>query len=297
MRVLETRDQIADLADGQLVDRGLSRSAHADLLDLALVARLHEADLVLGVDRAVHDADQGDDAAVGVEVRIEDQRLERSAGIARRRRDALHDGLEQLVDAEAGLSGREDRVVGGDLQAIFDFRAHALGVGSGQVDLVDGGDDLEVGVHGEQRVGNRLRLDALRGVDDEHRALAGGKRAADLVGEVHVARGVDEVELVGLPVVCLVQDANRLRFDRDAALALDVHGVQNLVDHIALGDGMRHLQHAVGQRRLAMVDMGDDREVSDMGGFHVHHLRQKERPLPQPDRSGLAKYREINAKT
>ena len=37
-------------------------------------------------------------------------------------------------------------------------------------------------------VGERLRLDALRGVDDQDRALAGGQRARDLVGEVDVAR-------------------------------------------------------------------------------------------------------------
>jgi hypothetical protein len=57
-------------------------------------------------------------------------------------------------------------------------------------------------VDGEVGVGEGLRLDALRGVDDQQRALAGGERARDLVAEVDVAGGVDEVELVGLAVVC-----------------------------------------------------------------------------------------------
>jgi len=45
---------------------------------------------------------------------------------------------------------------------------------------------------------------ALGGVHHEQAAFAGGEAAADLVGEVHVAGGVHEVELVGLAVVGLV---------------------------------------------------------------------------------------------
>ena len=50
-------------------------------------------------------------------------------------------------------------------------------------------------------VGQRLRLDALRGVDDQHRALAGGQRARHLVVKVDVPGRVDEVQLVGLAVL------------------------------------------------------------------------------------------------
>ena len=53
----------------------------------------------------------------------------------------------------------------------------------------------------EVDVGERLRLDALRGVDDEDRALAGLQAVADLVGEVDVAGRVDEVEPVRLAVL------------------------------------------------------------------------------------------------
>ena len=52
-------------------------------------------------------------------------------------------------------------------------------------------------------VGERLRLDALGGVDDQERALDGGERAGDFVGEVDVAGRVDQVEDVGLAVCAL----------------------------------------------------------------------------------------------
>jgi hypothetical protein len=50
-------------------------------------------------------------------------------------------------------------------------------------------------------------------------------------------------------------------FDGDASLTLQVHGVKNLVGHLALGKRPGELEQAVGQRRLAMIDVGDDREV------------------------------------
>src|ERR1700712_4511560 len=50
------------------------------------------------------------------------------------------------------------------------------GLGAGQVELVEHRDQLEAVLDREVRIGDRLRLDALRGIDDEQRALAGGER-------------------------------------------------------------------------------------------------------------------------
>ena len=79
-----------------------------------------------------------------------------------------------------------------------------------------------------------------------------------------MARSVDEVELVLLPVLGVVVDADGLGLDGDAPLALQVHAVEHLLAHVALGDGVGHLQDAVGQRRLPVVDVGDDAEVADV---------------------------------
>ena len=78
-----------------------------------------------------------------------------------------------------------------------------------------------------------LGLDALGGVDDEQRALARGEGARHLVGEVDVAGRVDQVELVGLAVLRGVEDAHGLGLDRDPALALEVHRVEQLRAHVA----------------------------------------------------------------
>ena len=60
---------------------------------------------------------------------------------------------------------------------------------------------VEVVLHGQVEVGQGLGLHPLGGVHQEQHALAGGQGPGDLVGEIHVARGVDQIELVLLAVL------------------------------------------------------------------------------------------------
>ena len=116
---------------------------------------------------------------------------------------------------------------------------------------------------GQVAVGQSLGLDALGGVDDEDDRLAGGQRPAHLVGEVDVTRGVDQVDDVVVP-----GQPNRLELDRDSPLPLQVHRVEVLGPHVSGVDGPRQLEHPIGQRRLAVVDVGDDRRVAYAVEFH-----------------------------
>ena len=143
-------------------------------------------------------------------------------------------------------------------------RRASSGCALGKIDLVDDGDDLEIVLDREVGVGERLRFDALRGIDEEQRAFARGERARDLVTEIDVAGSVDQVQHIGLAVVGRVVEPNRMRFDRDAALALEIHAVEHLRFHLARLQRPGELEKAVGQRRLAVIDVRDDREVTDV---------------------------------
>src|SRR5213083_1940180 len=85
-----------------------------------------------------------------------------------------------------------------------------------------------------------------------------------------MAGRVDEVELVPLPL-----DAHRLRLDRDAPLAFQIHRVEHLLAHVTARDGVRELEYAIGQRRLPMIDVGDDREVADAVLGHVRRALKR----------------------
>ena len=123
--------------------------------------------------------------------------------------------------------------------------------------------NLEPAVHREVRVRQRLRLHALRRIDEQERPLAGRQRPGDLVGEVHMARGVDQVQDVLQAALRGVMQAHRVRLDRDAALALEIHRVEHLRFHLAGLQGAGELEEAIGERGLAVIDVGDDGEIPD----------------------------------
>ena len=195
--------------------------------------------------------------------------LRGASGVARWRRQPLHDRFENLVDAGAFLGAGQNRIAGIEADDVLDLPLRLVGLRARQVDLVDDRDDLEVVLDRQVGVGERLRLDALRRIDEQQRALARGERAGDLVREIDVPRGVNQVEHVDLTVVGLVREPDRVRFDGDPALALEIHAVENLRLHLAGLQGARHLEKTVGQRRLAMVDVGNDGEVADVARIHV----------------------------
>ncbi len=90
-------------------------------------------------------------------------------------------------------------------------------------------------VQREVDVAQRLGLNALGRVDDEDRPVAGREGPRDLVVEVDVPRRVDQIECIFLTIIRLVDRADGLRLDCDAALALEIHVVEDLVLHFALG--------------------------------------------------------------
>ena len=51
----------------------------------------------------------------------------------------------------------------------------------------------------EVGIGERLRFDALRGIDDQQRSFAGLQAARDFVGEIDVPGRIDEIQLIVLP--------------------------------------------------------------------------------------------------
>ena len=126
----------------------------------------------------------------------------------------------------------------------------------------------EVVLHGQVEVGEGLGLDALGGVDQQQHPFAGGQRARDLVGEVHMPRRVDQVQGVGPAVLRPVGEGDGLALDRDPPFPLDIHVVEDLILEIAVVDDAGILDQPVGQGGLAVVDMGDDAEVS----YIIHNL-------------------------
>ncbi len=260
--VLHAGDEITHLTDAQpLADHRLGRD-DTDLEELVRRLGRHHQDLFARVEVAVHDAHVGHDTAVRVIHRVEDHRPRRGIGVAHGCRQVADDLVQQRLDAEAGLARHLQTVLGLAADQTRELLGILLRLGGGQVDLVQHRNDREVVLHRQIEVRQRLGLDALGGVHEQDRTLAGSQRSRYLVGEVHMARRVDHVQAVG-GLVDLPRHPHGLGLDGDATLALDVHPVEVLGAHRAGVNYPGDLQHPVSQGRLAVVDVGDDAEVPD----------------------------------
>ncbi len=98
------------------------------------------------------------------------------------------------------------------------------------VHLVDEGDDRNVAQAADLEQLARARLDALGGVDHHDGGIDRGQRAIGVLGEVLVARRVEQVE----DAVAVFERHHR-GDDRDAALALDAHPVGARLAPVGLG--------------------------------------------------------------
>ena len=269
--LLDGGGEVADLARAQLLLRRQAERQHIAAFEhLKLRSGRHHLDLHARTDGTIEQAHIDDNALVGVVLAVEDEGAERRVRVAHGRRNIGYDALEHLVDVDVHFCGNLGGVLGRDADDVLDFLLDARGVRRRQVDLVDDRNDFQTCVDREVGVAEGLRLNALRRVNDEKRTLAGRERTRNLVVEVHVARGVDEVHLVGLAVVCLILHADGAGLDGDAALALEVHVVEQLLLHLADGDRLALLQQAVGKGGLAVVDMRNNRKIANLLTiFHV----------------------------
>ncbi len=102
---------------------------------------------------------------------------------------------------------------------------------------------------------------ALEGVHQQQHAVHHLQYALHLAAEVGVARGVHDVD-AHVPVA----DGGVLGEDGDAPLPLEIAAVHDAVHaHLAPAEDACVLQEMIHQGGLAVVYMGDDRNVSD---FH-----------------------------
>ena len=81
--------------------------------------------------------------------------------------------------------------------------------------------------------------------------------------------GVDQVQLIFFSVDCGVSHAHGGGLDGDALLALEVHAIEELGVHLAIGDCAGKLQQAVRQGGLSVIDVRDNAEVANVVDCHV----------------------------
>ena len=90
-------------------------------------------------------------------------------------------------------------------------------------------------VKGKIHICKRLGLNALSRIYNKDRTVTRRKASGYLIVKVNVTWGIDQVKDILLAVLCLVNRADCLGFDRDSALALQLHVVEDLGLHLTAG--------------------------------------------------------------
>ena len=158
-----------------------------------LRAGVHHADLIAEFDGTFLDTDINDNSLIRVILRVKDQRAKRLILISARRRKELHDPLEDLVDTDIIFRGDQGRFGCVQTDNIFDLFLHFFRLRRRKIDLINDRQDLKICINCKICIGQRLRLDSLRRIDDQDRAVTGCQAAADLVVKVDVAGRVDKI--------------------------------------------------------------------------------------------------------
>jgi len=234
-------------------------------------------------------------------------RLERGLLVVRGRRDGVEQDAEQRFEVVAvlrnsavgGLGEGGDSVAGAgvhdrevDLFIVgVQIEEELVGVvhdlldpGVGSVHLVDDQDDRHPCPEGLAKHEPGLGQRALAGIHQEHDPVDHGEAALHLTAEVGVPRGVDDVDRHRVGAVGRhVPHAGVLRENSDALLAFEIHRVHHPLGHLAPGAvGASLPQHGVNQGGLAVVDVGDDGDVAEVGAkLHASILP------PAPIRGGV----------
>lgn len=281
MNVLDAGDDEAHFAGLQICRGGVLGVEHAHAVDQVNLAGGLDQNLVALLDAAMTHAHQRHHAQVIVEPGVDDQRLQWRLDVAGRRRNGLYQALEHFIDAHAALGATGHGVGGIDTDDLLDFVLDPIRIGLRQVHLVQHGHHFQALLDGGIAVGHRLRLDTLASIDHQQRAFTGSQRTAYLIGEVDVPRGIDEVQLIGDAILRLVIERDAMGLDGDAALTLQVHGIEDLGLHLARSQATAHLDETVSQRRLAVVNVGNDGKIADMTQVtHRTTLEKGRRRLP-----------------
>ncbi len=108
-----------------------------------------------------------------------------------------------------------------------------------------------------------MRHRAFGGVNQQQATINHGEDALDFTAEIRMARRIDNIEAHRFAIL-LPQDAGAFGEDGNAPLALDVVGVHGALRHVgAFADGAGLAQHLIDERGLAMIDVGDDGDITE----------------------------------
>ena len=149
-------------------------------------------------------------------------------------------------------------------EQLEDLVLHLFDAGVGLVNLVDDDDDAMVQLQGALQHKTGLGHRTLRRVHQQQNAVDHLQNALNLAAEIRMAGGIDNVDLH-----TVVMHRRVLCQNGDAAFTLEVARVHDaLGGRLILAVNTALTEHFVHQRGLAVVNVRDDRNISQIFSYH-----------------------------
>ena len=105
-----------------------------------------------------------------------------------------------------------------------------------------------------------LRLRTIVRVDDKKHAIHHFHDALDFAAEISVARCIDDINTVTVPL-----EGGVLCPNGDSLFPLEIHRVHHTLFHLLVGAKRARLsQQLIDEGRLAVIDVRDDRDIADL---------------------------------
>ena len=277
--VFDAGDDKPHLTSHEATGLSSTRSEHTDQVRLVLLTGRSHNELVAFTQLPLLHPHQADHSQVIVEPRINNQCLQGCITVALRGRHIGDEVLQNVLDTKPGLRTDWHSVSRINADNFLNLLLHPVWVRLRQIHFVEHWKHFQSLLNRGVTVSHRLRLDTLASIDNQQRAFASGQRPGDLVGKIDVPGRIDEVELIDATVTGRVVQRHTLGFDSDATLPLQVHRIKNLLCHLSLGQPATVLDEAIRQRGFTMVDMSDNRKITNMTELsHFLHTSKKVRP-------------------
>ena len=248
---------------------------------------MHEVDRIARLESAFHHANLKDHASILIKSRIEHQRLQRRIRIALGSRQLFNNARQHVIDADVILGGNRNRLERIEPQFGINRLLCTFDIGRWKINFVDHRQQGQVVFQRQVEIGDRLRFDPLRRIDNDQRAFARHQRSPHFVRKINVARCIDQIQQIFCSIRSLVIERNRITLDGNAPFTLDIHRVEHLFMQVALRNASAGLNQSVGESRLAVIDVGNNTEVSNV--FHSSDFSRKQpaQPTEQSHRQAL----------
>ena len=262
--ILNGSSHVTNIAWQKTLARLIPGCKGAYFHNIEFAAGCHEPHPHAGFQAALLDTNEADGATIIVIESVKNQCLQGRLFIACGGRNKLDDGLQHIAHIQACFRGNARSLRRIETDNFLDFIPHFLRLSGRQINFVDYRDDFQVMIQCHITIGQGLSFNALRSIDYQQGTFAGSQCTADFISKVNMTGGIDQIQGIGFSILRFVLHAYSLALNGDATFALQLHAVENLVNHLSLLEDAGHFQNAICQSGLAVINMGNDAKIANL---------------------------------